>query len=132
MTLRCTIVTPEKAVLDATIDSVILPMIDGELGVYPGREALVGRLGPGELRLNHGTTTDHYFIDGGFAQVKQNLVTVLTAKAILVSALNAEKASQELVTAEALPSTNELEREKKSKALALAHAQVRLTQKKYA
>src|SRR5690242_19121890 len=85
--LRCTLVTPDRAVLDQTVDYVILPMFDGELGVFPGHLALVGRLGPGDLRLNHGGRTEVYFIDGGFAQVKHDVVTVLTAKAQPVSAL---------------------------------------------
>ena len=49
--LQCVIVTPEKAILDEPADMVILPMIDGELGVLPRRAALVGRLGKGELRI---------------------------------------------------------------------------------
>ena len=43
-TLQCVLVTPERAVFDKPADMVILPMIDGELGVQPGRAALVGRL----------------------------------------------------------------------------------------
>ena len=38
--LQCVIVTPEKAILDEPADMVILPMIDGELGVLPRRAAL--------------------------------------------------------------------------------------------
>src|SRR5262249_8696494 len=49
--LQVVVVTPEKAILDERADMVILPMIDGELGVLRGRAALVGRLGRGELRL---------------------------------------------------------------------------------
>ena len=55
--LQCVIVTPEKAVLDEPADMVILPMIDGELGVQPRRAALVGRLGKGELRIKLGDET---------------------------------------------------------------------------
>ncbi len=80
--LQCVIVTPEKAILDETAEMIILPMIDGELGVQPGRSALVGRLGKGELRLNQNGTTKKLTIDGGFAQVRNNVVTVLTSKVI--------------------------------------------------
>ena len=65
--VRCVVVTPEKAVLDATAEMVILPMYDGELGVLPGRAPLIGRLGFGELRLREGEVTRRYFVDGGFA-----------------------------------------------------------------
>jgi len=49
--VRCIVVTPEKAVLDEIAEMVILPMIDGELGVLHGRAPIIGRLGAGELRL---------------------------------------------------------------------------------
>ncbi len=78
--LQCVVVTPEKAVFDEPADMVILPMIDGELGVQPGRAALVGRLGKGQLRLKRGTDTRIWQIEGGFAQVRSDVVTVLTTK----------------------------------------------------
>src|SRR5919201_5833253 len=81
-TLTCVVVTPERALLDEPADFVALPMYDGELGVLPGRAPLIGRLGYGELRLRRGATTQRYFVDGGFAQVRSNVVTVLTPRAI--------------------------------------------------
>ena len=80
-TLQCVVVTPERAVLDERVDFVALPMYDGELGVLPGRAALIGRLGPGELRIRHGEHTQRFFVDGGFAQVRGDVVTVLTPRA---------------------------------------------------
>ena len=80
--LQCVVVTPEKAVFDEPADMVILPMIDGELGVQPGRAALVGRLGRGQLRLKRGGETETYQLDGGFAQVRSDVVTVLTTRLV--------------------------------------------------
>lgn len=80
--LKCVVVTPEKAVFDEAADFVVVPMIDGELGVAHNRLPLIGRLGFGELRLTQGNLVKHYYIDGGFVQVRGNVVTVLTAKAI--------------------------------------------------
>ena len=79
--VRCVVVTPEKAVLDAIAEMVILPMFDGELGVLPGMAPLIGRLGAGELRLKTGTNATRYFIEPGFVQVRDNVISVLTAKA---------------------------------------------------
>jgi F-type H+-transporting ATPase subunit epsilon len=95
-TLQCIVVTPERAVLDQPADFVALPMYDGELGVLPGRAPLIGRLGSGELRLRHGNTADRYFIDGGFAQVRNNQVTVLTQQAIKAEAIDQEAAARAL------------------------------------
>jgi F-type H+-transporting ATPase subunit epsilon len=80
--LHCVVVTPEKAVLDGPADSVVLPMYDGELGVLPGRAPLIGRLGFGELRLTYRHQTRRFFIDGGFVQVRDNDVTLLTPRAL--------------------------------------------------
>jgi F-type H+-transporting ATPase subunit epsilon len=97
--LQCVVVTPERAVLDEPADFVVLPMFDGELGVLPGRAPLIGRLGYGELRLRKGTETQHYYLDGGFAQVRDNVVTVLTAKAIPASEISGEAAKDALEAA---------------------------------
>ena len=78
--LQCVIVTPEKAILDEKADFIVLPMIDGELGVLPGHTPLVGRIGKGELRLKQGTVVKKLNIEGGFAQVRENVITVLTSR----------------------------------------------------
>src|SRR5205823_10941248 len=83
--VRCVVVTPERAVLDEFAEMVILPMFDGELGVLPGRAPIIGRLGAGELRLNDGGSVKRYFVEAGFVQVRSNVVTVLTAKAVPAS-----------------------------------------------
>src|SRR5438270_3947552 len=81
-TLQCVIVTPERAVLDQSVAFVALPMYDGDLGELPGRAPLIGRLGYGELRIRHGEQTQRFFADGGFVQVRANVVTVLTPRAV--------------------------------------------------
>ena len=54
--LQVVVVTPEKTLLDETVDFVALPLYDGELGVLPGRAPLIGRLGYGELRTKQEET----------------------------------------------------------------------------
>jgi F-type H+-transporting ATPase subunit epsilon len=78
--LQVVVVTPERAVLDERADMVILPMVDGELGVQRGRAPLVGRLGKGQLRVKRGAETKTWQLEGGFAQVRSDVVTVLTTK----------------------------------------------------
>jgi F-type H+-transporting ATPase subunit epsilon len=80
--LKCIIVTPERALLDVSADFVALPMYDGELGVLPGRAALIGRLGFGELRIKRGNQTQYLYVEGGFVQVRNNTISVLTARAL--------------------------------------------------
>lgn len=114
--LRVTVVTPERAVLDESAEMVILPMYDGELGVLPGRAPLIGRLGAGELRLKTGTSVRRYFVEAGFVQVRSNVVTVLTSKAEEAARVTPEMATAAAAEAEALPSTSAVERANKAKA----------------
>src|SRR5919201_136420 len=102
MPLRCVVVTPERALLDATVDFVALPMYDGELGVLPGRAALIGRLGPGELRIRHGEQVQRFFVDGGFAQVRGDVVTVLTPRAVKAEDIDTAAVSAALEAARAV------------------------------
>jgi F-type H+-transporting ATPase subunit epsilon len=79
--LRCVIVTPERAIVDERADFVVLPMIDGELGVLPSHAPLIGRLGTGELRITVNNAVEKWQVAGGFAQIRANVVTVLTGRA---------------------------------------------------
>jgi F-type H+-transporting ATPase subunit epsilon len=106
-TVQCVVVTPEKAVLDAQVDFVALPMFDGEVGILPGRAPLIGRLGPGELRIKRGDKTDRFYVDGGFAQVRADVVTVLTPKAVSAEKIDAHAAKQLLDTAKGVTTTPE-------------------------
>jgi F-type H+-transporting ATPase subunit epsilon len=80
--LELVVITPEKQVLAATVDSVIIPAHDGELGILRDRAPLMCELGIGQLRFTQGGQTRRLYIDGGFAQVLSNKVTVLTSNAL--------------------------------------------------
>lgn len=126
--LQCVIVTPERAVLDEAVDFVALPMFDGELGVLPGRAPLIGRLGYGELRTRHGAQTKRFFVDGGFAQVRGNVVTVLTPRALKAEEINTSAAEQALQAARGTTSTPEAQAAQE-KAQQRARAQLRIAQR---
>ncbi len=126
--LQCVVVTPEKAVLDQTVDFVALPLYDGELGVLPGRAPLIGRLGYGELRIRQGDRTQRYYVDGGFAQVRSNVVTVLTPRAIKAEEIDQSAAEQALQAAHATATTPEAQ-EAQLKAQERARGQIRVAQR---
>lgn len=126
--LHCVVVTPERALLAEPADFVALPMYDGELGVLPGRAPLIGRLGYGELRIRRGTQTRHFFVDGGFVQVRDNTVTVLTPRALSAAEINPEAARQALQEAKAaqLRATTPEAQENQLRAQQRARAQLRV------
>ena len=131
-TLKVVVVTPERAVLDAAAEMVVLPMFDGELGVQPGRAAFVGQLGPGELRIKAGGTTTRLFIDGGFAQVRANTVNVLTASARKAEELTDAAVSAERTRSDALPESNAAEKATKARAKAKAAGMARVAARRNA
>jgi F-type H+-transporting ATPase subunit epsilon len=123
--LRCVVVTPERAVLDEPADFVALPMYDGELGVLHGRAPLIGRLGYGELRLRRGAATKRFFVDGGFAQVRADVVSVLTERAIPAENIDERAATQVLESSHPAAETLEA-RAAHAKAQERARAQLRV------
>lgn len=127
-TVKCVVVTPERAVMDETVQFVALPMFDGELGVLPGRAPLIGRLGMGELRTQQGTTVKRFYIDGGFAQVRGDVVTVLTPKAQKAEDIDTAAATQALEAARGATTTPEAQ-EAQHKAQTRARAQLHIAHK---
>ncbi len=125
-TIQCTVVTPERAVLDEPADFVALPMYDGELGVLPGRAALIGRLGIGELRVKRGSVTRRLFVDGGFAQVRGDVVTVLTPSALEEKDIKPDLVQQAVEVARAKVPTTEDEFAAKENELQRGRAKLRL------
>jgi F-type H+-transporting ATPase subunit epsilon len=124
--LQCVVVTPEKTVLDETVDFVALPLFDGELGVLPGRSPLIGRLGFGELRLSEGDTVRRYFLDGGFAQVRDDVVTVLTNRAVPADQIDTNQAVEDLDQVKSQRARSESEYDEKAKNIARARARLRV------
>lgn len=82
MSLHLEIVTPEKKVLSSTVDQVVLPGEDGELGILPDHAALVTNLRPGELTYQSKGMTVTLALGNGFAEVTQEGVVVLTDMAL--------------------------------------------------
>jgi F-type H+-transporting ATPase subunit epsilon len=95
--MKCTVVTPEKTVLDIESSFVVLPLIDGEYGILPGHSPLVARLGAGELRITgiDGKIID-YYVEGGFAEVLGDSIALLSMHALPASDLDVARAKEQL------------------------------------
>jgi F-type H+-transporting ATPase subunit epsilon len=122
--LQCVVVTPERTLFDELVEFVALPLYDGELGVLARRAPLIGRLGYGELRTKVDGNTKRYFVDGGFAQVRDDVVTVLTNRAVPAAEIDTTASVKELEQAQARRATTDYELAEKVKAVARARAQL--------
>jgi F-type H+-transporting ATPase subunit epsilon len=105
------VVTPERKVFEADVESVEVPGLDGELGILPGHTELVSLLKPAGLLTYHiGNEVGEMALSDGFVEVSADRVTVLANKATrpedidLASALKTkEQAEQRLQKALADP-----------------------------
>lgn len=125
MSIRCVVVTPERTELDREADFVALPMFDGELGIQRGRAPMIGRLGYGVLRLQTAAGPERYFVDGGFAQVEDDTISVLTSRTIAVDLLDTDEAGKMLEDALAMPSDTPEQAQIKDAAVMRARGQLR-------
>jgi F-type H+-transporting ATPase subunit epsilon len=79
--LRLEIVTPEKRVLDAEVDSVTVPTASGEAGILPHHAPLVSALKPGILTYSVKGVSERLAVSGGFVEVNHDKVAVLVDSA---------------------------------------------------
>ena len=77
MTLRLEIVSPEGRVFTDEVDMVVVPGVDGELGILPHHTPLVTALGTGELRIRRAGTSQYMLISGGFVEVRPDKVVIM-------------------------------------------------------
>jgi F-type H+-transporting ATPase subunit epsilon len=80
--LTCRVLTPAAVIFEGPAWSIVLPAHDGELGILDRHAPLITMLGMGEVRLQGEEGIMTYFaVDGGFAQVRDNIVTILATRA---------------------------------------------------
>lgn len=77
MTLRLEVVSPDGRVFTDDVESVVVPGIEGELGILPHHTPLVTALGTGELRIRRAGTVQFMLISGGFVEVRPEKVVVM-------------------------------------------------------
>lgn len=103
------VISPEKVLYAAEADMVVATTPLGEVGILPLHIPLVSTLVTGEVRVKHGDHIDYFFIDGGFLEVKEDRVIILSPGA--ESAAEIEPEAEERA-AEELRRTIEEAREK--------------------
>ena len=100
-TLRLEIVTPEAKAYSEDVDMVVLPGMDGELGVYPQHVPVLTTLQPGELRVLKGGRETSLAVGEGFAEITGESISVLTDMALESSAIDEAAAEAAVARAQA-------------------------------
>ena len=77
--LTVTVISPEAVLFEGETDSIVAPAYDGEVGILTGHAPMMTLLGKGTLRIGAGE--QKFAIEGGFLQVVDNQVRVVTERA---------------------------------------------------
>ncbi len=99
--LRLEIVTPDAKTFSDDVDSVVIPGIEGELGILPLHVPLMTQLQPGELRLMKGGVETRLAVGEGFVEISAVKVAILTDMAVRESDIDEAAAEEAIHRAEA-------------------------------
>jgi|ERR1700730_10612548 F-type H+-transporting ATPase subunit epsilon len=94
--LKLEIVTPENKVFSDDVDMVVLPGVEGQLGILPMHVPLMTQLLPGELRIVQAGKEREFVVGNGFVEVSQTEVSILTDMAAGESEID-EHATEEAI-----------------------------------
>ena len=72
------VITPKKLLVDAHVDEVSLPGLEGALGILPGHRPLLAALGKGVLSYRMAKREEEFFVRGGFAEIQPDKVLIFT------------------------------------------------------
>jgi F-type H+-transporting ATPase subunit epsilon len=99
--LKLEIVTPESKKFSDDVDMVVVPGVEGELGILPQHVPLMTRLMPGEVRITRDGKQTDLVIGTGFLEVSQTQVAILTDMAMVEAEVDEQAAEEAVRRAEA-------------------------------
>jgi F-type H+-transporting ATPase subunit epsilon len=105
------IVTPEAKTFSGEVDMVVLPGVEGELGILPMHVPLMTRLLPGEVRILQDGKQTELVVGTGFVEVSQTNVSILTDMAMSDSEIDEGAAEEAVKRAEARAQDKDLNSE---------------------
>ena len=87
MTMHLNIVSAEEEIFSGTVESVFVPLLSGEVGIYPRHTPLIGEIKPGEIvvRSDEGENEQHFFVSGGILEVQPHVAIRQFAPKILMN-----------------------------------------------
>ena len=80
--LKISLISPEAVLFEGEAAAVVAPAFDGEVGILEDHAPMMTLLGNGVLRLGGGGSDQRFNIEGGFLQVVDNIVRIVTEKAV--------------------------------------------------
>ena len=92
MSIHVDIVSAQEEIFSGTAEVVIVPLVTGEVGIYPRHTPLLAPIKSGEVRLKNGDDEQHFYVSGGILEVQPHVVTILADTAIRAGDLDEAQA----------------------------------------
>ena len=101
-TFRLEIVSAERSLFSGEANFVVVPGVDGELGIFPNHTPLLTRIKPGTLKFHAKDESEEtlFFVAGGFLEVQPTVVTVLADTVIRGEEIDQARAEESRRNAE--------------------------------
>jgi F-type H+-transporting ATPase subunit epsilon len=126
---HCDVLTPERQLCSVPSVSVVFPSSDGQVGILGGRAPMVARVGAGPLTVFlPDESRECYYIAGGFAQMREDRLTILAEECIPVANLSRDSAWSEIQKAKDRPAGTRDEIADRAEAIRIARVKFRLAQ----
>ncbi len=95
------LVSPERVLVSESVEHVVLPGSEGQLGVLAGHLPSIVKLKPGVINVLSGSTiTRSIYVRGGFAEINAQETTVLAEYALDIATASQEAIASEIAIAE--------------------------------
>lgn len=96
-TVEFELVSPERLLKSEPVEMVVVPGVEGDLGVLPGHSPLIATVRPGVIQIHEsGSVKESIFVAGGFCEVSPERCTVLAEEAVPVSSIDKAAAEKRL------------------------------------
>jgi F-type H+-transporting ATPase subunit epsilon len=127
-TIEFELVSPERLLKSVPVEMVVVPCVEGDIGVLPGHSPLIATVRPGVIDIHEqGRVIESIFVADGFAEVSPKRCTVLAEEAVLVTDLERGAVERRLNRAKEALSDAETPAQKKTaeRAVRVAEAMLR-------
>ncbi len=85
MSIRCEVVSQDRMVYEGDADLVLVPGIDGQMGILPNHAPLLSTLNYGVIRIQYRGEEEVFTVAGGIVEVQPNIVTILAFAAVVAA-----------------------------------------------
>ena len=94
MPIRCEIVSQDRTVFEKDVDIVVVPGVDGEMGILPNHSPLLSTIRMGVIKVRYAGEEENFTITGGLVEVQPDIVTILADAAENIDEIDIARAEE--------------------------------------